>query len=413
MIRSTRLLSICFCGFCLAAQVSAQKFIRNIRTAMNAGKLDDAMKLVETCEADSTLEDKFKIYVWGLKVQQRINDAENEKIYLKKECDTLRLFNSTKSIFDYSLKAYEAGVAARKDSLRLKHRLCARLWNYYPNLAIACHYFYEKKDYETALQFVNTYIGTAESPLFVNDPLPLRSQLHLPVLAYLRIKTCFQLERFDEVLNDADLALQDELHLGSTLRYLALASFRAGRMEQYVKFLYQGLREAPGAAFFYSRLSDYYMRSDQLERSMVLTDSLLSVRPSSAVYLFGKSYILMKMKRYEESILVADSVLALDSEWNEAYYNVGACYCNLAAEALRVDPVDVQQYKEKKRRVRTYYEKALPYLETYRERCPDRMRQWGPLLYRVYLNLNMGDAFDEISRMLGGHYGRSPHANGQ
>lgn len=68
--------------------------------------------------------------------------------------------------------------------------------------------------------------------------------------------------------------MRDSLHKGSTLRYLSLASLHEGKMEDHVAFLYQGLREAPGAAFFYSQLSDYYQRSDQLARALELTDSL-------------------------------------------------------------------------------------------------------------------------------------------
>ena len=361
-------------AFSLASVAWPQKAVRKIRTAVKAGNLEEAMKQIAACESDSLLADEYKVYEWGVRVQQRMNEQENEKIYLGQTCDTARFFSSVKGIFNYSVKAYEKGIAQGMKAVPLHEKTCARLWMYYPNLGVACHYYYKKGDYAQACDYLDTYIQTAQSPLFSNAPKPLLDELHLP--------------------------MHDSLHHGSTLRYLSLASLREGKMEEYVAYLYRGLREAPGASFFYSQLSDYYQRSDQLGRALLLTDSLLQVRPGTSLYLFGKSYLLMKLKRYAESIRVSEDLLGHDDEWVEAYYNVGVCYCNMAAEALRRKPADVEQYKAFSRQVHDYYEAARPYLEHYREAYPDRVRKWGPLLYRVYLNLNMGDAFDEVDSLL-------------
>lgn len=387
-------------AFSLASVAWPQKAVRKIRTAVKAGNLEEAMKQIAACESDSLLADEYKVYEWGVRVQQRMNEQENEKIYLGQTGDTARFFSSVKGIFNYSVKAYEKGIAQGMKAVPLHEKTCARLWMYYPNLGVACHYYYKKGDYAQACDYLDTYIQTAQSPLFSNAPKPLLDELHLPTMAFFRLKSNYELGQYAKVIQDASLAMHDSLHHGSTLRYLSLASLREGKMEEYVAYLYRGLREAPGASFFYSQLSDYYQRSDQLGRALLLTDSLLQVRPGTSLYLFGKSYLLMKLKRYAESIRVSEDLLGHDDEWVEAYYNVGVCYCNMAAEALRRKPADVEQYKAFSRQVHDYYEAARPYLEHYREAYPDRVRKWGPLLYRVYLNLNMGDAFDEVDSLL-------------
>lgn len=387
-------------AFSLASVAWPQKAVRKIRTAVKAGNLEEAMKQIAACESDSLLADEYKVYEWGVRVQQRMNEQENEKIYLGQTCDTARFFSSVKGIFNYSVKAYEKGIAQGMKAVPLHEKTCARLWMYYPNLGVACHYYYKKGDYAQACDYLDTYIQTAQSPLFSNAPKPLLDELHLPTMAFFRLKSNYELGQYAKVIQDASLAMHDSLHHGSTLRYLSLASLREGKMEEYVAYLYRGLREAPGASFFYSQLSDYYQRSDQLGRALLLTDSLLQVRPGTSLYLFGKSYLLMKLKRYAESIRVSEDLLGHDDEWVEAYYNVGVCYCNMAVEALRRKPADVEQYKAFSKQVHDYYEAARPYLEHYREAYPDRVRKWGPLLYRVYLNLNMGDAFDEVDSLL-------------
>lgn len=387
-------------AFSLASVAWPQKAVRKIRTAVKAGNLEEAMKQIAACESDSLLADEYKVYEWGVRVQQRMNEQENEKIYLGQTCDTARFFSSVKGIFNYSVKAYEKGIAQGMKAVPLHEKTCARLWMYYPNLGVACHYYYKKGDYAQACDYLDTYIQTAQSPLFSDAPKLLLDELHLPTMAFFRLKSNYELGQYAKVIQDASLAMHDSLHHGSTLRYLSLASLREGKMEEYVAYLYRGLREAPGASFFYSQLSDYYQRSDQLGRALLLTDSLLQVRPGTSLYLFGKSYLLMKLKRYAESIRVSEDLLGHDDEWVEAYYNVGVCYCNMAAEALRRKPADVEQYKAFSRQVHDYYEAARPNLEHYREAYPDRVRKWGPLLYRVYLNLNMGDAFDEVDSLL-------------
>ena len=46
------------------------------------------------------------------------------------------------------------------------------------------------------------------------------------------------------------------------------------------------------------------------------------------------------------------------------------------------------------------YQRALPYMEAYRRLEPTQKDKWGPALYRIYFNLNMGKQFDEIDKIL-------------
>ena len=42
----------------------------------------------------------------------------------------------------------------------------------------------------------------------------------------------------------------------------------------------------------------------------------------------------------------------------------------------------------------------MPYLQRYRALAPDRKKQWALPLYTIYLNLNMGNEFDEIDKVI-------------
>jgi tetratricopeptide (TPR) repeat protein len=101
--------------------------------------------------------------------------------------------------------------------------------------------------------------------------------------------------------------------------------------------------------------------------------------------------VLFNMNRYDESIALCDTMISCNDSLPDPYYLAGTAYVN---KALRLHPL------REKKQVKNLYQKARPYMERYRELAPDQKQKWAPVLYRVYLNLNMGRQFDEIDRLL-------------
>ena len=67
------------------------------------------------------------------------------------------------------------------------------------------------------------------------------------------------------------------------------------------------------------------------------------------------------------------------------------------ALAVKCNCLDKASIEEAKREMKRVCSEALPYLERYRKLCPSQREKWAPLLYRIYLELNMGPEFEEIS----------------
>ena len=101
--------------------------------------------------------------------------------------------------------------------------------------------------------------------------------------------------------------------------------------------------------------------------------------------------MLFNIGRYDESIALSDTLIAMNDSLPEPYYNAGTAYIN---KALKLHPL------REKKQVRNTYSLARPYMERYRKLAPQQKQKWGPALYRIYLNLNMGKQFDEIDRLL-------------
>ena len=136
---------------------------------------------------------------------------------------------------------------------------------------------------------------------------------------------------------------------------------------------------------------DYYTARGQHEEALRVVDRILEVNDSSQLYLYAKSTVLFSMERYDESIALSDSLIAMNDSMPDPYYNAGTAYLN---KALKLHPL------REKKQLKATYQKARHYMERYRQLAPEQQQKWGPALYRIYLNLNMGRQFDEIDRLL-------------
>ena len=92
---------------------------------------------------------------------------------------------------------------------------------------------------------------------------------------------------------------------------------------------------------------------------------------------------------------VCNDIIALEPKAANAYYNAGAAYVNMAIK-LNEGHVDAARRKQ----IRECYSKALPYIEKYKELEPQLKSKWGPVLYDIYLKLNLGKKFEQMERLL-------------
>jgi hypothetical protein len=93
--------------------------------------------------------------------------------------------------------------------------------------------------------------------------------------------------------------------------------------------------------------------------------------------------------------MVGDSLLQKNDTLAEAQFNVGTAYMNMA---LKLE--QKSNFRKYRKQTMDYYQEAKGYMEAYRKLQPGAQGKWGPALYRIYLNLNMGKQFDEIDKLL-------------
>ena len=153
--------------------------------------------------------------------------------------------------------------------------------------------------------------------------------------------------------------------------------------DKAIEVLRIGSASFPEDAEISESLMNAYIGAERNTEARVLLDDRVKKYPDSKFDHYNLGVFLLKDNKYEESVNQFKAVLAIDSEFGSATYNLAATYVNWGvAEQERLK-------KEKKEDDKSYQEKfkfAVPYLEKVIEGKPNDVQIWE-LLGQVYANL--------------------------
>lgn len=390
------LLSVLFLFVPVFAQ---RKEIRQARTDIkNRSNLENAESTMRNLLKDSANIRNVKIYHTLADVVRAQYESVNEKLYLKENTDTAVFFNTARKMFlaFESLDSIDM-LPDEKGKVKLRYRKknAEYLNKYKRNLYNGGIYFIRKKDYSSAYDILDTYIDCSRQPLFSGNEKTEVDSL-LSSAAFWTMFCGYKLGKPDSTLKYSSLALADKSYRQRSFTYMAEAYLRKKDTLKYVETLKNGFEENKMSKFFFTRLMDYYNNSNQLDSAMNVVDTALKNDSKNTLFLFAKSNMALNMGRYAECIEISDTLIARNDTFPDVFLNAGVSYINLAVALDK----DIKSKKKNKNRILDYYLRALPYMEKYRAMAPDDKERWAPSLYNIYLRLNMGRKFEEISEVL-------------
>jgi len=365
---------------CLMAQ---KKELSQARSSIKSGKYAEAEKTLTALLKDSTNRTNKRIWLAYYDAVLGQYEQGNEKLYLKQQYDTASFFAKALQMLT---------IAETLDSLTTDNRKSHsnQLNAIRPNIFNGGSFLLRKNKWAEAYRYYEAYLDCARQPLFQAyhyDSLDAR----MPEAAYWATYCGYKQQDPVLTLRYSKRALQDTAKADFTLQFIAEARRWLKDDELYVQTLEEGFRRYPQFHYFFPRLMDAYAGMGQHEKALALTDSALAVNPSSELFLFAKSTTLLRMERYAESIKYSERLIELNPNLAEPYFNAGTAYVNIAERLAG---------KNDKKLMKQAYQKACPFVEHYRKLMPKEKAKWAPVLYRIYLNLNMGRQFDEIDRLL-------------
>ena len=349
-----------------------------------------------------TSEQRADIYFLGEELQRSMNDQENLKLYLKQPYDTLRFFSTILRMHEYLLQcdSVERGLE-RKFVYRNKgrHLLAA----YRGNLLNGGKFLMKKGKSAEAYPYFDMYLRVPEEPMFEYDST-LKTDTLLPKVAYWATIAAYNANDARKAMRYMPQAIEggDAALRASLTEYKANCCLALNDSSYWLSTLKEGVMNYPTHDYFYLHLMDFYDKCDSLDAGIALSDTLLGMVGSRDIYWYGKSRMYLRQGNYEECIASADSTLAHDSTFVDAYYNKGISYLNQAIAFSKTISSNVRSAKAKRDHamLKGLYQFAREPLEKVRALSPEDKKRWASPLYTIYLNLNLGEEFAEIETIL-------------
>lgn len=365
--------------------MTIKKRFKEAHAAIKAGSgQENIERILLDSMALPTTTDKQRAEGYNLcaLLQQSQNEGLNMKAYLKQNLDTVKLYQTVLKIYDYTLSSDSVDESGKFENKNIKLRALHR-----DNLLGGGKFLLRKSKWSEAYPFFDMYIKTCTTDL---DSVIGRVAYWATICGMNENNPYHVLEHVDKAID-----LNSEAERPALAEYKARSYVHIGDSAKWLEILDEGVDLYPGYNYFFLNLMDYYMRHGEIEKGLARTDSLVRSDVDRAMYWFAMSMFALAQGDYEKCISMSDECLKRESDNIDALYNKGISLLNLA----------LSENQTARRRV--LYRRALEPMERVRELIPDDLDRWGNPLYRIYLNLNMGQKFEEIDKMLEKHHGNT------
>ena len=399
MNRHTLLLTLLF--LCLSLTITAQKkTILQAQQLIKTGKeLEKAEKLMTDLLKDSANYTNRKIHLTLFEAVKKQYELGNEKLYLKQPYDTAALFNTTMKMFNIlerldSVEMQMGETIKHKGKWREKH--VPFLHTFRQNLLNGGRFFSSKQQYEKAYAFYTHYINTTKHPLFSQYDYAANDTLMLPWAAYGAMYCAYRMQHPHDVLKYAPLAEKTKRRAEYVYQFEAEAYHQLKDTANYLSTLHKGFAYKPEFNYFFPRIVDYYIDTRQIAEAVRFVDNALLTDSDNPVYRFAQSTLMLNTGKYDECIEICEDLIAANDTLTEAYYNIGLAYFN---QAISLDK-QYQRDRKTQQRITELYRNSLPFMQRVSEDQPEQTQKWAQVLYTIYLNLNMGNEFDEINALI-------------
>jgi len=380
----------------------ARAAIKNNKDQKNKEKtLLEALK-----RTDLTNRDKADIYYTVSALEHNLNDQENLKAYLKQKYDTAAYYNTMLQASRYILLCDSLDTLPDekgKVSPKYRNKNREQLLLYRPNIYLGGRFFLRKNDYAKTYDYMSLYTELPRTSLLSgnakmqNDTLLSVTTYYAVLSAYNSKKPANALLYLDDAISYADSA---KCPILQEYKVRCLESLQ--RKDEWKEQLQKGLDTYPLHDYFYITMAKHFEDSAMYDQCIALADSMLEHVQDSPLYWYSKSLMYLYKEQWMKSAEMADVVLQHDSLHVNALYNKAICYVNEAANFSLTACSDIRNPKSRTDRehIQRLFRQALPPSEKLRQLRPDAISSWGPLLYRIYLNLNMGEEFAEIEKVI-------------
>ena len=220
---------------------AANNVLREAQGQLNSpeGNIDQANALIEAAlENKHTAGNPDTWYTAG-KIQNKIYDKENEKMYLQQPYDQEAFFGSLSKMFDYFIKCDELEQlpnAAGKVVVKYRPETSDLLSRLRINLVSGGVTYFNADNNEKAFDLFAQYIDVADEPLLAAYNL-MEADTLIYEIAYYATLAGLKMEDYNRALKYVDLAMNKVDIAAKAIEYKALSYINLGDTTNWLKTL--------------------------------------------------------------------------------------------------------------------------------------------------------------------------------
>jgi len=401
-------------GLCLVAVVSfGQK--KAVADALKLAKdakpnFSEARSTIKGALENAETKDDAKTWFTAGQIESLQFDSENMKQMLGQQPDEATMYSALNEVYPYFAKAYELdklpdakGKVKPKFTKDMKAILKANL-PYYINGGA---YFFEQRDYKKAYAFFDQYVTISDSPMMKDGEkagdLSVVDSNYYYANYYAAIASS-QIDDHAAAISAMKRASQIDFKRNEVLQLLADEYNKAEDNANFEKTLNEGLALYPKESYYILNLINIYINSNQNEKAVEYINTAIQNDPENAqLYDVAGRVYESSLKDPAKAEEFFKKAIELEGDNAEFQSNLGRIYFNQGVSQLDEanNIADVKKYNEEKEKAKDLFRKALPFFEKAYQLDPD-MGDNKMALRSIYYNLDMGDKFEEMDKIMNG-----------
>ncbi len=394
-------LFVSFGGFAQESDFNRKKLLKEVKESVKADNYSKADKQIsDAISKYPEARDDAELYNMWMNANYNLALAENRKIYLANNPDTLKYMEYIYKMYAYGLKCDSLeGIPNEKNKIKRKYRknISAKFDFFRKNFENAGKYFYNKKNYKLAYSYINMYISSeskcGEIIAAASDgKTKATANPNLQNMTVLAVLSAYATANYDAVVRYLPVVLEDTAKRAYLLEIGCKSYQQLERTDDYVALLDRGFQEFPKNDYFYVSLIKHYNDRNDFATALKYTRKMTKLSPENHTYWYIKGKEERFLDMLDSAIVSYERVLRIKNDEAETYASLGDIYIIKAqrADAELTAPATDPQYAAKKRVITEYYIKACGYYEKVRQYNEENTSLWLAGLKEAYFKLNNG-----------------------
>jgi tetratricopeptide (TPR) repeat protein len=368
---------------CLAVVATAfgqSKNVRKAESALESGNIAEAKEWIEPAINDEKTKDDGKTWFIYGQVYQAIAEDSTGSV-------------SAENPYQTAVDAYNKAKELEKEGAvyyTFAEQQIQSIWAQSINKGAE---LYSAQDYDNAItQFDIAKIALPmDTTAYIYGGISAQQGGNLDVAA----------ENYRYLIDELDYKSED---FYNSLIYIYLVEEK--NSEKAIEYLGKAQEAFPENSDYLKREINVLINDENYDEAERKLTKAIEKEGDNPILYYNRAYLYEQMDRNDDAVENYKQAIEIDPSYFDANFNLAAFYYNRAAEILqRANDMDLKEYQKRGKEIedeaKSYFERALPYLEKSKELKPDDEKVLGTL-QTVYTRLGMDDKAEEIQSQMSG-----------